>query len=162
MKKFTESLHSQVTQTFPTRSGLATGVVTALFGLSPALLSTIGTIFFPDPVDGVDAPRYLLFLAILCGTINLVSAFGLRSVPKKDASLAQMVENPHSHSSNAVSATPPVDPETAPLLPRPSPPLRDYEKLSTLVMDADFLLLAFIMLCCMGMVRASSKPLRSA
>ena len=161
MKKFTQSLHSHVIQTFPTRTGLATGVVTALFGLSPALLCTIGTVFFPDRVDGVDAPRFLLFLAILCGTINLVGAFGLRAVPK-DAGLAQMVENPHPHSSNAVSATPPVDPETAPLLPRPSPPLRDYKKLSTLVIDVDFLLLAFIMLCCMGMVCASLKLLRSA
>jgi hypothetical protein len=144
-------------QTFPARTGLATGVVTALFGLSPLFLSTIGTIFFPDAKDGLDAPRYLLFLAIFCGSINFVGAFGLRAVPKKDINATQIVENPQPRAGNA---GPPADPEMAPLLPRPSPPPRDYEKLSKLVLDVDFLLLGFIMLCCMGMVRVNRDYLR--
>lgn len=123
-----------------------------MFGLSPLFLSTVGTVFFPDAEDGLDAPQYLLFLAIFCGCINFFGAFGLHAVPKRGVNATQIVENSQPLAGNAMSAGSPGDPEMAPLLPRPSPPPRDYEKLGSLIADVDFLLLGLIMLCCMGMV----------
>jgi len=103
-------------------------------------------------VDELDAPGYLLFLAIFCGCINLVGGFGLRAVPKRDdnASEIHVVENPQPRSDALPAAASSIDPETMPLLPRSSPP-RDYDKLLTLIFDIDFLLFAFVLLCCMGM-----------
>jgi len=127
-------------KSFPTKTGLATGVVTALFGLSPLFLSSIGTIFFADANDGLDAPKYLFFLAAFAGGVNLLGAVGLRSVPHH--SHGASVETPP-HANHDTS-------ETAPLLPAGTSPMQP-ESLISLLRDVDFWLLGLIMLICMGM-----------
>lgn len=130
------------------------GVTTSLFGLSPMFLATMGTAFFPDARDGLDAPRYLLFLAVFCGGANLLGSYGLRPVPK-------------------LAALPPIDDrealntgdsgqveESRPLLTRTlSPPPIEYETLRQLLGDTEFWILAFVMLIIMGMVRMSLSSL---
>lgn len=118
-------------------------------------LSLLGTLFFPDPVDGLDAPRYVLFLALFGGVANLFGAFALRAVPQRTIQVV-----PAATATDGDPAAAPAtnsDSETAPLLPRSAPAPHEHSSLFALLIDGDFLLLGFIMLCCMGMVRTSAS-----
>ena len=73
---------TSATRSFPSHPGLCIGVVSACFGLSPLLLSTVAGALFTknegsDSGD-IDAVRLFSFLAILLGAVNLFSAFGMR------------------------------------------------------------------------------------
>ena len=45
-----------------------------MYGLSPLFLSFFATSVFTDPQSGLDLTRYLTFLALLVGTVNLFGA----------------------------------------------------------------------------------------
>lgn len=67
------------TKNFPNYPGIASGVVTTLFGLSPLVLSFVASSFFTDSVDkSLDIIQFLNFLAVLAGIIHLIGALNLR------------------------------------------------------------------------------------
>ncbi|KAI6043419.1 MFS general substrate transporter [Pisolithus marmoratus] len=66
---------------FPHYMGLATGISTALFGLSPTFLSTLATRYFSHPDTGLDVSHFLQFLALLCGCVHIVGAFTMHVLP---------------------------------------------------------------------------------
>ncbi|KAJ7632507.1 MFS general substrate transporter [Roridomyces roridus] len=65
---------------FPDYPGASSGVVNAIYGLSPVLLSTVASTWFTD-VDGLDLVRFLAALAIVSGSVHLIGAFNLRKIP---------------------------------------------------------------------------------
>ncbi|KAF8343944.1 major facilitator superfamily domain-containing protein [Cantharellus anzutake] len=126
---------------FPKRSGLATGIVTALFGLSPLLLSSIGNAVFADLDDVLDAPKYLYFLACFCGLANLSGTLGLQGISRGAAS---------SPSSDSLNDDQPY--EHTPLIRSSEGDLvHQREGLLSLLQDLEFWLLGIVMLVCMGM-----------
>lgn len=83
------------TRSFPEQhAGLAIGVPCAVFGLSPLFLSTLAPLFTVSPAqiepgatgvtEELDPARWLLFLAIALGLVNLLGAVGLREIPWED------------------------------------------------------------------------------
>ncbi|KZO89940.1 MFS general substrate transporter [Calocera viscosa TUFC12733] len=70
---------------FPGATGLATGLPLSIFGLSPLFLSMIASTFFLDSVTGLlDSTRFLVFLAALLGSVNILGSIGLRIWPRDD------------------------------------------------------------------------------
>lgn len=65
-------------KSFPDHPGLAIGVPSALFGISPLLLSTIGSALFTvtegENAGDIDAVGLFAFLAGLTGFVNLFSS----------------------------------------------------------------------------------------
>lgn len=57
-----------------------------MYGLSPLFLSFFATNIFTDPHSGLDLTKYLTFLALLGGTVNLIGACVL-TVPESNAVL---------------------------------------------------------------------------
>ena len=148
--KFPSSdLYCTFKKSFPHRTGLATGVVTALFGLSPLFLSSIGNSFFANGVDGIDAPRYLLFLAVFAGSANLLGAIGLRSVPRNDHPAINAI------GPGETPVVPGGSDESSPLLSVDRSAIHP-DRLLSLLKDVDFWLLGLIMLVVMGMVSLKS------
>ena len=74
MDPLRDSFHNQV---FPKSTGLATGVVTALFGLSPLFLSAVASTFLMDHSGELDAPRCMVWLAVGAGVANFVGSWGM-------------------------------------------------------------------------------------
>lgn len=67
------------TRSHSTPGGLATSVPLALFGLSPLFLSYVATLPVFQLADGeLNAPKFVAFLAVGVGSINLLSTFGLQ------------------------------------------------------------------------------------
>lgn len=64
---------------FPELIGIAAGFSNVAFGLSPLFLSLVATTFFTDEDTGLDVPRFVGCLAILCGLVNLLGAFTLNT-----------------------------------------------------------------------------------
>ena len=91
--------------------GLAIGIPSALFGTSPLLLSSIASSLFTktegNDSGDIDAVKLFVFLAVLLGSVNIVSAIGLRP-PTPTAAEAKGTE---SNSSVIVG-------EETPLLPK--------------------------------------------
>ncbi|KAF9520547.1 hypothetical protein BS47DRAFT_641793 [Hydnum rufescens UP504] len=131
-------------KSFPDNTGLAAGIVTALFGLSPLFLSFIGNLFFANQIDGFDAPGYLIFLAVFSGSVNLLGAIGLRSVPRHDHYAIDTI------SPDTAPAIPQGGSEDSPLLQADRPAIQ-RETVLSLLKDVDFWLLGLIMLIVMGM-----------
>lgn len=73
---------TSATRSFPSHPGLCIGVVSAGFGLSPLLLSTVAGALFTNSEGNdsgdIDAVRLFTFLAILLGAVNAFSAVGMR------------------------------------------------------------------------------------
>jgi hypothetical protein len=55
----------------------------ALFGLSPLFFSCIASGLFTEPVEGLNAPHYLRFIAVGTGVVFLFGALVMR-VPSSD------------------------------------------------------------------------------
>ncbi|KAJ7109263.1 major facilitator superfamily domain-containing protein [Mycena epipterygia] len=67
------------TRRFPAYPGVASGIVMALFGLSPLFLSFVASSFFNDGADGtLNVVSFLAFLAILSGVVHIIGAVNLR------------------------------------------------------------------------------------
>ncbi|KAK2467003.1 hypothetical protein APHAL10511_001261 [Amanita phalloides] len=66
-----------VSKMFPGYLGIASGASMALFGLSPLFLTSIASKFFTDESGNLGATSYMLFLAVLTGSVYLVGAFTL-------------------------------------------------------------------------------------
>lgn len=107
------------TRTFPKHPGLAIGFPSAIFSISPLLLTSLAGLLFVqqtgDDTGDVDPVRLFSFFALLSGLINLVSAYVLhapsRSVDSGDSG------DPSStlHNERLSSADPA---ETSPLVPK--------------------------------------------
>ena len=95
------------TKNFPNIIGTASAASTVMYGLSPLFLCSFATNAFTDPRSGLDLTNYLVFLAILGGTVNLFGACVL-TVPNGHAAPEAVDEEPE------VSAD-----ETTRLLPGP-------------------------------------------
>lgn len=71
-------------KSFPDHPGLAIGVPSALFGISPLLLSTIGSALFSvqegDNAGDIDAVGLFAFFAGLNGIVNLFSACFIKPI----------------------------------------------------------------------------------
>jgi hypothetical protein len=80
------SLLFAATKNFPSLIGIASGASMVMYGLSPLFLSFFATNIFTDPQSGLDLARYLTFLALVGGTVNLFGACVL-TVPDTDAVL---------------------------------------------------------------------------
>ncbi|KAF9456515.1 MFS general substrate transporter [Collybia nuda] len=80
---------------YPTHPGLAAGTTMTLFGLSPLLLSFIGSHFFVDSSESLDAASLLKFLAILTAVIHTAGAFTFRKnfIKYADASYIESMDN---------------------------------------------------------------------
>lgn len=63
--------------------GAASGISMALFGLSPLSISILARTFFTDRKTGLNATRFFTFMAILTGTVHLMSAL-VFPAPLKD------------------------------------------------------------------------------
>jgi len=74
------------TKNFPSLIGIVSAASMVMYGLSPLFLSFFATSIFTDPRSGLDLTKYLTFLALLCGTVNLFGACVL-AVPEKCAVL---------------------------------------------------------------------------
>jgi len=85
------SIFIGATKNFPNLIGTATGTSLVMYGLSPLFLSFFATNVFTDPQSGLDLTRYLTFLAILVGTVNLFGACVL-TVPDGHAVLEMVDE----------------------------------------------------------------------
>ncbi|KZT60425.1 hypothetical protein CALCODRAFT_492470 [Calocera cornea HHB12733] len=71
---------------FPKAAGLATGLPLSIFGLSPLFLSMVASTFFLDSETGLlESTKFLIFLAVLLGTVNALGSFGLRVWPVEDS-----------------------------------------------------------------------------
>jgi len=68
------SLLFAATKNFPSLIGIASGASMLMYGLSPLFLSFFATNIFTDPQSGLDLMHYLIFLALLGGTVNLFGA----------------------------------------------------------------------------------------
>lgn len=66
---------------FPNYIGMATGISTALFGLSPAFLTMLATRYFSHPDTGLDVTHFLQFLAYMCGFVHIFGAFTMHVLP---------------------------------------------------------------------------------
>lgn len=81
-------------KSFPDHPGLAIGVPSALFGISPLLLSTIGSALFTisdgENAGDIDAVGLFAFFGIVTGLVNLVSACFINPiiVPETEEKLA--------------------------------------------------------------------------
>ena len=62
------------TKNFPNLIGTASAASTVMYGLSPLFLSSFATNIFTDSRSGLDLTKYLTFLALACGTVNLFGA----------------------------------------------------------------------------------------
>lgn len=120
---------------FPEYLGVASGTTTALFGLSPLVLSLLASHFFMDSANNLDISRYLIFLAILAGSTHLIGAFWLTIPPLED--------NP---------VTPSTDENTT-LLPKPVNTFDKHNSAHYLVRDPYFWLLFFWAAITLGSVR---------
>lgn len=85
------SLLFAATKNFPSLIGIASGASMVMYGLSPLFLSFFATNVFTDPQSGLDLTRYLTFLALLGGTVNLFGACVL-TVPDSHAVLKALDE----------------------------------------------------------------------
>lgn len=124
---------------FPGYPGASSGVVNALFGLSPVLISSVASTWFTE-VDGssLDLVRFLACLAIVAGGVHLIGASNLRQVPSL---------RPASQSEEAD--------ETTPLL--PTDRNRASRSVSDLIKDPYFLVLFMLLFATLGPVSSSNQ-----
>jgi MFS family permease len=98
-------------KSFPDHPGLAIGVPSALFGISPLLLSTIGSALFTvkegKDAGDIDAVALFAFLAGLTGVVNLFSACFLKPIIVRESEEKIVIEE----SSQIIAS------ESQPLLP---------------------------------------------
>jgi hypothetical protein len=59
--------------------GISTGVASVSLAICPLVLSIIASNYFTTPETGLQVPQYLVFLALLCGSVNLLGAFTLQT-----------------------------------------------------------------------------------
>lgn len=71
-------------KSFPDHPGLAIGVPSALFGISPLLLSTVGSALFTisegEDSGDIDAVGLFVFFGIVTGSVNLFSACFIKPI----------------------------------------------------------------------------------
>lgn len=114
-------------RSFPHHSGLAIGVPSAIFSISPLVLSELaGWLFVQHEGAGsgdIDAVRLFAFFAVFGGIINLTSAILLKPLDESETGRAVKSPaslTPTSASSLAGNSTPSQPDETSPLLPTAS------------------------------------------
>lgn len=116
-------------KTFPKHLGAASGLTTALFGLSPLMWTEVASKWFTDPTTKVlDVSHFLTALAIVAGLTHLVGTFTLR-IP------SSQIELPSCH----------VD-ENTPLVPKHE----EANRVIDLLRDRYFWLLLFLDLMNLG------------
>jgi len=126
---------------FPRNSGFATGVVTAVFGFSPFVLSVIATTYFTDIETGaVNVAGFTKFLAMRLGLVHAISAIGLRAVPREG--------EPKPEDTEGAS-------ETSPLLASKTLEQRQQEEAArdsafAVLCDHQFWMLTLIVVICIG------------
>ncbi|TFK54969.1 MFS general substrate transporter [Heliocybe sulcata] len=86
---------------FPHYTGVASGATMALFGLSPLFLSAIASTFFTEPNSGLQVSRYLTFLAVFVGLVNLLGTVSLWT-PKRIARYGPELEAESSRQAQAI------------------------------------------------------------
>lgn len=86
-------------KSFPDHAGLAIGIPSALLGVSPLFLSTIGSALFTvsegEYAGDINAVGLFAFLAVLNGLVNLFSACFIEPViiPEEDTEVPDEVED---------------------------------------------------------------------
>lgn len=119
-------------KTFPRHLGTASGLTTAVFGLSPLLWTEVASKWFTDPNTRVlDVSHFLTCLAIVAGLTHLTGFFTLRISPPQIEVFPGISQG-----------------ETTPLLPKPD----EANKVIDLVRDRYFWLLLFFDLMHLGIV----------
>ncbi|KAI0065494.1 MFS general substrate transporter [Artomyces pyxidatus] len=102
-------------KSFPNYMGLASGASMSLFGLSPLFLSLIASQFFTDAVHGLNATKFLTFLAVSAGCVHLIGAFTLRFLPSEQPIVTSTREDSSSISDDDLERAADID-EQQPLL----------------------------------------------
>ena len=74
------------TKNFPSIIGIVSAASMVMYGLSPLFLSSFATNIFTDSQSGLNLTKYLTFLALACGIVNLFGACVL-TVPESRAVL---------------------------------------------------------------------------
>ncbi|PIL24136.1 hypothetical protein GSI_13888 [Ganoderma sinense ZZ0214-1] len=73
------SLLFAATKSFPQYIGVASGTSMSIFGLSPLFLSLVASKVFTVPGQTLDVPRYFTWLAVVAGSIHIVTAVIFRA-----------------------------------------------------------------------------------
>ncbi|KAI0673070.1 MFS general substrate transporter [Trametes maxima] len=151
------------TKTFPQYIGIASGTSMSIFGLSPFFLSLVASRYFTPSGQPLDIARFFTFMAVLTGSVHLLSTFVFRAnpIPKEPSADAEVGgrRSPSPQSVDAISALEEAEPLLADSTPKPKDnvdvhivPVEEPQHGSTidLFKDPYFWVLAFWMLLVVG------------
>ncbi|KAL4068132.1 major facilitator superfamily domain-containing protein [Scleroderma yunnanense] len=139
---------------FPNYIGIATGISTALFGLSPTFLTTIATRYFSRPDMSLDITHFLQFLAYLCGFVHIFGAFTMHVLPPADQCTssgreADPEDQPEPNERTSLLPNKTNSTATADVIPMGDECLRSQSAIDVLK-DINFWVLAFIVFVILG------------
>jgi len=122
----------------------------ALFGLSPLFLCLLASTFFTDPSTGLDAPRFLNFLALTSGVIHLLGAFNMRLCKAQHMSPLTPASASASEEERSIDEREPLLPNKPISSDSQVIPIGEGRSVIELLKDSHFLLLAFVALITLG------------
>ena len=139
---------------------MATGISTALFGLSPTFLTILATRYFSHPDTGLDVTHFLQFLAYMCGFVHIFGALTMHVLPPAEQCMPTLLEadpearpEPNERTSllpNKTDSTTTVD-----VVVTEDEQLRSHSTVD-LFKDVNFWVLAFVLFVLFGSVGSHS------
>ncbi|KAI0780778.1 MFS general substrate transporter [Trametes elegans] len=111
------------TKTFPQYIGIASGTSMSIFGLSPFFLSVVASRYFTPPGQTLNISAFFTFMAVLTGSVHLISTLIFRANPVPSAAPAD--DERRESDAEALDALDDMEGEAEPLLREGSPKPKD-------------------------------------